>query len=149
MPRYRSRQQVAALNLHTWFCSLLPYIEQQPAYDRLDFTKKTNVSPNQDVLLGLFIPGVSCPSDVHAGLDENWPSSGYRPGGKGTYSMGANYSPCGGPISNNGCPIAAMSPNINCNPRSRRYPVAQAITAHRACSLVGLSRIVLSVAAMG
>ena len=37
-------------NVHTWFCKILPYIEQQALYDQLDFTKLTNQAPNLALL---------------------------------------------------------------------------------------------------
>ncbi|MBN2295791.1 MAG: DUF1559 domain-containing protein [Pirellulales bacterium] len=104
------------LHDHTWLESLLPYLEQAAVYDRLDFSLPTNVPPNSDTLLGLSIPNLACPSDPEAGLQENLEAHGYRPGGKGTYSMGASYSPSAGPcdMTGIGCEFAAMAPNFNC-----------------------------------
>jgi hypothetical protein len=44
---------------------LLPYVEQQPLYDQLDFGKNTRQSPNAE-LAGILIPGYCCPSDPHS-----------------------------------------------------------------------------------
>lgn len=105
----------SAAHRHTWMESLLPYLEQQAIYDSLDFTVPTNVLPNSAALLGREFPTLACPSDPDAGLQENYEAHNYRPGGPGTYSMGASYTPCGGPIAMwNLCFIPAMSPNINC-----------------------------------
>ena len=41
---------------------LLPFLEQQAIYDRLDFTKSTRQSPNS-ACAGLLIPTFSCPTD--------------------------------------------------------------------------------------
>ena len=102
-------------NRHTWLESLMPYLELQSVYDRLDFNRPTSVRPNREALLGLEIPNLACPSDPDAGLQENYEAANYRPGGPGTYSMGASYSPCGGPVGMwNVCFIPAMNPNINC-----------------------------------
>jgi prepilin-type N-terminal cleavage/methylation domain-containing protein/prepilin-type processing-associated H-X9-DG protein len=102
-------------NRHTWLESLMPYLEMQATYNRLDFSRPTSVRPNRDVLLGLEIPNLACPSDPEAGLQENFEAGAYRPGGPGTYSMGASYTPCGGPVAMwNLCFIPAMTPNINC-----------------------------------
>src|SRR5690606_7023049 len=38
-------------NCHNWFIALLPYLEHSAAYDRMDFTKRTRVSPNAEVIL--------------------------------------------------------------------------------------------------
>lgn len=92
-------------NCHNWFISLLPYMEQSAAYDRLDFTKRTRESPNAEVILGWEIPSMKCPSDANAGLSshERFTTSGFSEtthiAGRYTdTSMGASYLPSGGPV---------------------------------------------------
>lgn len=108
------------VHAHSWFEMLLPFVEESSAFDQLDFTKKSNVPPNSTALLGLYIPIGACPSDPNAGLQENHESWGYRPGGIGTYSMGASYSPSAGPaelLANCGPSHPAIAPDkYNCAP---------------------------------
>jgi prepilin-type N-terminal cleavage/methylation domain-containing protein/prepilin-type processing-associated H-X9-DG protein len=100
---------------HTWVEYLVPFINQQAVYDKIDFRLNTNVAPNSAALNDLLIPSLLCPSDPKAGLFDNkrWLAQ-YTPGPAGTYSMGQSYSPSGGPLHMNWCPIPAMTPNINC-----------------------------------
>jgi len=101
---------------HTWMSSLLPYLELQSAHDQLDMDLLTNVSPNREVIDSLVIPCGACPSDPNSGMQDNVEAWGYRncDGPWETKSMGASYSPSGGPIHMGICQIPAMSPNINC-----------------------------------
>jgi prepilin-type N-terminal cleavage/methylation domain-containing protein/prepilin-type processing-associated H-X9-DG protein len=92
-------------NCHNWFLSLLPYVEQQPAYDRLDFNARTRESPNREVILDWALPMMMCPSDPHSGLtghDRFYPSScregSHIAGGFDDRSMGASYLPSAGPV---------------------------------------------------
>ena len=101
---------------HTWMESLLPYIEQQNVYDRLDFKLRNDVSPNSETLNDLLIASLICPSDPHGGLLDNARLNGdYTPGPAGTRSMGASYVPCGGPnVHGNLCVVDPYDPNTNC-----------------------------------
>jgi prepilin-type N-terminal cleavage/methylation domain-containing protein len=92
-------------NCHNWFISLLPYVEESAAYDRLDFKKRTRVSPNAEVLLNWEIPAMKCPSDGHAGLMTHerfrvstLPETSHIAGPFTSRSMGASYLPSGGPL---------------------------------------------------
>jgi prepilin-type N-terminal cleavage/methylation domain-containing protein/prepilin-type processing-associated H-X9-DG protein len=95
------------VNGHVWLESIFPYVEAQGIYDQIDFRKATNVVPNGGatgqprVLLETVFAGcLTCPSDPQAGLQSNDVVGifNYRPGGSGTNSLGANYSPSGGPV---------------------------------------------------
>jgi prepilin-type N-terminal cleavage/methylation domain-containing protein len=101
---------------HSWLESLLPFIEQKPLFDQINFSVANNVAPNPDVLNGWKNPILMCPSDPDSGLYPNSREAGYTPGAGTTSSdsLGANYIPCAGPMYMNTCPIAAMNPNINC-----------------------------------
>jgi prepilin-type N-terminal cleavage/methylation domain-containing protein/prepilin-type processing-associated H-X9-DG protein len=104
---------------HVWLESILPQIEASAIYERIDFRKCTNVAPNPAVLLQqTFASCLACPSDPDAGLQDNFADPHYRPGGVGTRSMGASYSPSGGPVhmwtQNGQCFRPPMNPNINC-----------------------------------
>jgi len=100
---------------HSWIAMLLPHIEQQAVYDKLDFSKLPNQAPNPSVLLDLVIPGLVCPSDTEGGLLSNARlPTGYLAGSAGTFSLGQSYTPCAGPLEYAGCTVAPMSPNINC-----------------------------------
>ena len=73
-------------NAHTWLESLLPYIEAQGIYDRLDFRKPTDAVPNSTALLEQTISAcLVCPSDIfHGGRAcraESRSVTQYRPGG--------------------------------------------------------------------
>jgi hypothetical protein len=101
---------------HSWLSKLLPQLELQSIYDRLDFTTPSTMPPNAAALLGVVLPGLACASDPHAGLLDNGRlNDSYLPGPAGTKSMGASYVPCGGPMHMNLCTVAATTPvNINC-----------------------------------
>jgi len=100
---------------HSYAEAMLPYIEQAPLYNQIDFNVANHVAPNIDVLSGKKFAALMCPSDPDAGLFVNSREAGYTPGGPaGTTSQGSSYKPSAGPMSLNGCPIAAMTPNINC-----------------------------------
>jgi len=99
---------------HTWIESLLPCIEQQAAYNRIDFRVSTKTAPNPDALNNLRISSLLCPTDPDAGLFDNGREPSYLPGPAGTRSMGQSYAPSGGPNEMNICVIPTMNPNINC-----------------------------------
>lgn len=109
--------QSAFCYCHTWIEMLLPYIDQEPVYRQIDFSRMPREEPNASLLNNLVIANLKCPSDPDAGLMDNgrWPTANcYNPGPEGTRSLAASYVPSGGPMSMNVCPIAAMNPNINC-----------------------------------
>ena len=100
---------------HTWIEKLLPFIEEDPAYQRIDFKVPNNAGPNPEVLNQLLVSGLMCPSDPDSGMFVNSRENSYTPGPNfGGKSMGANYVPSAGPLHMNICPVPAMSPNINC-----------------------------------
>jgi len=104
---------------HTWMESLLPFIEQQTWYNKIDFKVWTHQGVNPSVLNGVIVPSLLCPSDPDAGLYPNMREASYLPcstcaSGDTSQSLGANYVPCAGPMSMNVCAVAAQNPNINC-----------------------------------
>jgi len=115
---------------HTWLESLLPHLEQQPLFDRLDFHVGLNKSPNRELLVNLILPGLTCPSDPHAGLLDlaRFSSSVCQPlsecmlGGAGTMVLGQTYTPNGGPMSEVSttppavCTIPPWPDSRNCYP---------------------------------
>ena len=50
----------------TWFAVLLPYLEQQPLYDRFDFAEGSG-SPANAALVATSMDGIMCPSDGDGG----------------------------------------------------------------------------------
>jgi len=100
---------------HTWIESLFPFLEQQAVFDRIDFKVANHQGVNPEILNTVDLASLYCPSDPDAGLFVNSREAGYTPGTTfGGKSMGANYRPNAGPLHMNTCPVAAMSPNINC-----------------------------------
>ncbi len=101
---------------HSWMALLFPFIEQGDLYDRLDFNRLPNQSPNHRVYLNLEIGSLMCPSDPDAGLLDNVRiRPQYLPGPPGTFSQGQSYMPSSGPMMYGGaCVVGAMNPNINC-----------------------------------
>ena len=100
---------------HSWMALLFPFIEQGDLYDRLDFNRLPNQSPNHRVYLNLEIEMLKCPSDPDAGLLDNGRlKPPYLPGPAGTFSQGQSYMLSAGPIMYHTCVIAEMTPNINC-----------------------------------
>ncbi len=104
---------------HTWMGSLLPYIEQNAVYDQMDFTRPVHESPNAELLTGLMLPGLNCPSDPDAGLLDNHRLNDcggcdYLPGPATARTQGASYLPSGGPLHMNGCAIPAWPNGENC-----------------------------------
>jgi len=110
---------------HNWFTSVMPHLEQSSLFDRLDLTKPTHQQPNADLILGLVVPGMRCPSDSAPALQshERFGSSGCPSGSHiaGPYtaeskSMGMWYVPSGGPVAphNGTCMMPAWSNGLNC-----------------------------------
>jgi prepilin-type N-terminal cleavage/methylation domain-containing protein len=96
--QYAANGNANVNNRHVWIESLFPYIEATATYDLLDFDKPTNVTPNSGVLLNnSFASCLMCPTDSGAGMIDNLPDPQYRPGPAGTFTLGASYSPSGGP----------------------------------------------------
>lgn len=100
---------------HTWLEFLLPYLEHQPTYSQIDFKQKTHLGVNPNVLNAFYEPTLLCPSDSLAGRYDNGRETDYLPGPAGTFSLGASYTPSGGPVKMNVCPVPPTTPdNINC-----------------------------------
>ncbi len=107
----------ARLHKHTWMSQLLPYIDQAPFYNQLNFTVNTDQAPNQALYNSIIIAALQCPSDPNAGFlrnDRHDGTSWCGPCGANAQSMGMNYMPSGGPLQMNSCQIPATTPNINC-----------------------------------
>ncbi len=104
---------------HTWIESLLPQLEQGNKFQQIRFDLANHVAPNPDVLNNWVASVLVCPSDPDSGLYPNTRETGYLPTPSPNVlneSLGANYSPCMGPAPVNFCPIAPLTPNINCKP---------------------------------
>ncbi|QDU64819.1 hypothetical protein Pan216_57120 [Planctomycetes bacterium Pan216] len=102
----------AIAHCHTWMESVFPYLDQTRVFERINFNVANHQDVNPDVLNDLMIATLICPSDPDGGLFPNSRESSYTPGSG--ESMGASYVPSAGPIHMNTCPIAELSPNINC-----------------------------------
>jgi len=86
---------------HTWVEMLLPYIDQGPLYNRLDFSLPNNDLANASVLNGWSTTPLMCPSDSSAGLFSNKREPSYLPdndSAPSNTSLGQSYAPSGGPI---------------------------------------------------
>lgn len=90
---------------HSWLEVLLPYMDQGPLYNQINFDVDTHVAPNPSVLNEVVISSLMCPSDPDSGLLSNAREPGYLPAGAGTRSLGMNYTPSGGPLRSNMCVI--------------------------------------------
>jgi len=91
---------------HTWLTMLLPFIDQAPLYNRLDFTLVSNQGPNPAALNGFKAATLMCPSDPNAGLFPNSREPNYSPGqSNATSSLGMSYAPSGGPLHTGACTI--------------------------------------------
>jgi prepilin-type N-terminal cleavage/methylation domain-containing protein len=105
---------------HTWLESLLPYFDQAPLYNQLNFSVANHLGNNPNVLNGWVAPVLMCPSDPESGLYPNSREGGYTPCAGGVTSpcagesLGANYTISAGPLEMNLCTIPALTPNINC-----------------------------------
>jgi prepilin-type N-terminal cleavage/methylation domain-containing protein/prepilin-type processing-associated H-X9-DG protein len=103
---------------HAWIEGLLPYIEQQGVYDRINFNVDIFASPNNELLGKLVITGLMCPTDPLAGLQDRSAIIG-PPRHVLCYSLGESYAPNGGPMEmlgreQNTCTIAGWSDKRNC-----------------------------------
>ena len=102
---------------HTWIEGLLPYLEQQPVYDQINFNVDLVTNPNNDLLGRLLLPNLTCPTDPFAGLQDKSAILPSPPRLILVYSLGESYSPNGGPMDmGGGCIIPAWSDHRNCYP---------------------------------
>ncbi len=104
---------------HSYAEAILPFIEQAPLFNQIDFNIGNHQGVNIDVLNNKKFATLMCPTDPDAGFFVNSREAAYTPGGPaGTVSQGASYKPSAGPMNLNGCPIPIMAlgttPNINC-----------------------------------
>jgi len=76
---------------HTFTTFLLPYLDQSPLYNQLNFTAATDAGGNNTVLTGKFLTIQSCPSNPYASLIANYDGV--------PASQGACYMVCSGPAS--------------------------------------------------
>jgi hypothetical protein len=90
---------------------VLPYIDQGPLYNQINFAVSHQAGTNPAALNGKMIPVLACPTDTDSGLKDNAREPGYLPGGSGTMSMVASYAPSGGPLKTNMCVIADNGSN--------------------------------------
>ena len=110
---FETTQTGGIVNCHTWIETLFPFIEQSMIYERIDFTRKNNEGTNPDVLNGLVIDSLMCPSDPDAGLMDNGREQWYLPGTAGTFSLAQSYAPSGGPLEMNAC-LLGVQGDYNC-----------------------------------
>lgn len=108
---------------HVWLEHMLPMLEQQPLYDRLNFRLSMNHPANQALINDLVISTLVCPSNADSPLRDHgiFQLSGCWSGGHllqpaGTRSMGISYAPSAGSIGMNYCAIPAWSDGRNCQP---------------------------------
>jgi len=101
---------------HTWIEGLLPYLEQQAVYDRINFNVDLATTPNSEVLGTLLLRTLMCPSDSFAGLQDR---SAILPPPRPilVHSLGESYAPNGGPMDMQaGCMTPSWSDGRNCYP---------------------------------
>ena len=121
---------LAIYGCHNWFSKSLPFIEENAQYAALDFSKGTSdiSSRNPAAILTRKFMKLTCPSDAYAGLQSHmrFSGSGCADGSiiagpfATSFSMGASYEPCGGPVQpasgNDPQGIAFDPPGFNCQP---------------------------------
>jgi len=107
---------------HNWFGSLLPFIEEQGLFDQLDFDRRTDESPNIDLIVGWESSLMQCPSDPDAGLKSHSilhsaSSCGAMiiGGTSSDSSMAQSYAPNGGPVAWNAAGECAIPPDPSLN----------------------------------
>ncbi|MEZ5944196.1 MAG: DUF1559 domain-containing protein [Planctomycetaceae bacterium] len=65
-------------HIGNWACLIFPFIDQQAAYNQLDFNVNPQYGGNNQMLLRNVIPVFHCPSDPFTGLTENWGAGNAR-----------------------------------------------------------------------
>jgi len=107
---------------HNWFGSLLSFIEEQGLYDQLDFNRRTDESPNIDLIVGWESAIMQCPSDPDAGLrshsflhDASSCGAKIIGGTSSDSSMAQSYAPNGGPVAWTGTGECAIPPDPSLN----------------------------------
>jgi prepilin-type N-terminal cleavage/methylation domain-containing protein/prepilin-type processing-associated H-X9-DG protein len=82
---------------HNWLEGLLPFMEQQPLYDQIKFKVDVGANPNLALFTNLVIPGLMCPTDPAAGMQDR---SAVIPPPRPVVakSLGESYAPNGGPM---------------------------------------------------
>jgi len=90
----------------TWAMMLLPYIERQAHYDKIDRTVGLNHANNAQTVK-MVVPGYLCPSDPQSGSPV-LKGRGDSPGTNPTESAMLSYPACMGPTQPDACP---MCPN--------------------------------------
>lgn len=78
---------------HTWNEAILPYMDQAPLYNRLDFNIDNNVGKNRDALENLRLAYQHCPSNPNAGAFQTILGNDFD----GLNSQIMCYAPCAGP----------------------------------------------------
>lgn len=61
-----------------WACLIFPYMDQNPAYEQLDFEIRKQYGGNNQTILRQKFPPFLCPSDPFDGLTHNWGSGNAR-----------------------------------------------------------------------
>lgn len=129
---------------HSYAEFILPFVEEQAAYDGLDFKVNNNAGNNPKILNNLVIPGWTCPTDGDAGLMNNAREVNYLPGPAGTWSLGQSYVPCGGPLEFNLCVVPVLptgtsqKQSINCRSERGGAILSAGASAGRSLGAPGL-----------
>ncbi len=81
-------------NKHNWFEFILPYIDQAPLYNQMDFKVHNTSAPNRALFENKFFPAVACPSNPEASSMKRVDGNNFNDVPFG--SMGGMYRPVGG-----------------------------------------------------
>ena len=106
---------------HNWFSSLLPFIEQGDMHQALDFSRRTDQSPNIELILRWENAVAKCPTDPDAGMTSHERFTGTScnvkmiGGTPNDSSMGQSYAPNGGPVAWNIYGQCAIPPDPSLN----------------------------------
>lgn len=101
---------------HNWIESLLPFIEQQPVYQQIDFKLPTSAPVNAAIYNTFSPESLQCPSDPAKGMLPNTREQNYQPYNAaittpvaGGVALGASYVPSAGPVKTGG---TCVIPNL-------------------------------------
>lgn len=97
---YSSTLNFSSLPKHVWLEFLLPYIDQAPLYNKIDFTIDVGTGTNYTNLNNLILTAQACPSNPYSSskVTKNGGAGYTNSGTGGLWSTNAlNYTVCGGP----------------------------------------------------
>jgi prepilin-type N-terminal cleavage/methylation domain-containing protein len=87
-------------NKHNWFEFILPYIDQAPLYNQMNFSVHNTSAPNRALFENKIFPAMACPSNPSANSLKRADGNNYNDVGFG--SMGGMYRPVGGTMHTGG-----------------------------------------------